>query len=56
MTRRLALGLAGVAALLGIGATAANAVTQQIYSPVPTGLVRVCVGVQAADSGVCIHL
>jgi hypothetical protein len=54
--RRFALILVATAALLGIGATAAEAAITHVYSPVPTGLARVCVSVAAADAGLCVHV
>lgn len=59
MFRRIAVIVAAVGAMFGISAVvapAANAAFTHIYSPAPTGLLRVCVGVESADAGVCAHL
>ncbi|MEY2399469.1 MAG: hypothetical protein QOJ00_2643 [Actinomycetota bacterium] len=53
----LALVLAGFAGMAAIPmATPADAAVTHIVSPVPTGLARLCVIVQASNTGLCIHL
>ena len=54
--RRIAILVAAVAAFVGLPAAAAQAAITHVYSPVPTGLARVCVSVEAADAGLCVHL
>jgi hypothetical protein len=60
MLRRLIVIAATCGALLGLSAsplaTPAKAAVTQVYSPVPTGLARVCLIVHSADAGVCVHL
>jgi hypothetical protein len=60
MLRRFIVIAAACGALLGLSASPlaapAKADVTQIVSPVPTGLLRVCVIVHSADAGVCIHL
>jgi hypothetical protein len=60
MLRRLILLAAAVGGLLGLSmsplAAPAKADVTDIYSPAPTGLVRVCLIVHSADSGACVHL
>ncbi|HVV38247.1 MAG TPA: hypothetical protein VHC63_16685 [Acidimicrobiales bacterium] len=60
MLRRIFAVAAAAGALLGLGATQlaspAKAATTDVVSPVPTGLLRLCIIAHAADTGVCIHL
>jgi hypothetical protein len=60
MLRRLIVIAAACGALLGLSASPlaapAKADTTNVYSPVPTGLLRVCLIVHSADAGLCVHL
>jgi hypothetical protein len=60
MLRRLIVIAAAVGGLLGLSmsplAAPAKADVTDIYSPAPTGLLRVCLIIHSADTGVCIHV
>jgi hypothetical protein len=60
MLRRLIVIAAACGALLGLSASPlaapAKADVTQVYSPVPTGLLRVCLIVHSADAGLCVHV
>jgi hypothetical protein len=60
MLRRLIVVAAAVGGLLGLSmsplATPAKADVTHVYSPAPTGLLRVCLIIHSADAGACVHL
>jgi hypothetical protein len=60
MLRRILLIAAACGVLLGLSASPlaapAKADVTHIYSPAPTGLVRLCLIVHSADAGACLHL
>jgi hypothetical protein len=60
MRRRLVLIVASLAAMLGgtalIAAPAHAAITHIPSDPGRVGLLRVCVIVSSADTGVCVHV
>jgi hypothetical protein len=60
MLRRLIVVAAAVGGLLGLSmsplAAPAKADVTHIYSPAPTGLLRVCLISASLDAGACVHL
>jgi hypothetical protein len=58
--RRIAVTLAALAGMIGLSVAAfaapASAGTTNIVSPIPTGLVRLCIGAHAVNTTVCLHL